>query len=991
MSAFVNPPPSTNYNVRKPKNNTTTTTSDSPKDKTIKDNTGALKKGTDAIKTGVDAFNEIIGKLFDWIEVRLSRRQRLIDNWSGEADNAIYLNKNEKNVGYKNKNHIMGKNDYMNWAMSNAETLKTENTLGAKKYFEQATTIANEAIKNKLVSAKAAADIIKRIQNGTIDISKYDDNVKTFISAYQEWYEKGLQCQDNLIEINAQLKEMQQTKLDNITERFETLVSYYEQLSSYQDSLMGLYNMQGRRDNNDQFKKSFRQQISEQKKITKGYNQETAEYARELVNARKQFGVDSNEYREALTKYNEMKAAAIDSQARIIELQQALYELDFKPIEYAIDKLSAKADQFASIVGLKEARGTIYGVKKTRITENDYQRQINNNNDLVELYAKDRAKRLKEIEKFGWKPGSEKYESAMEQIRKDDAEILKLRTDVEGLKDSIIELRWKPFRELSDRLDENISDFDHLRSLMDESQFFNERGKGFEFTKRGLENIALIGEAMAANDKKNLLYRQGLEKLEKEYKNGNISLEEYTEKYREYKQVIQDTATANKQYEDELVNLYKTKITNENNALQEQINKRKEALQQTKSYYDYLDSIKDKNKDINQLRAQINALEGVTDMASQARLATLRAQLAEKEEDLNKTRRDHDYEIQQTGYDKMSQDANKVLDDEIARVESNAIAAQGVVKNMLGELKGNINSTKKQIDDMIDNTGTVVAETTDTAFNYLQTRINEAKELIEDFLNNKKHVNKVKETTDKIDTTPVNIGDKKVRKAEQTADNDKTSGGQLPHQKLLNIIEGAPDAKDKKAVDGQSKLYNYIREHYKKRATDAIIIKLAEAMGIELENKKKPTAQDKGKILKKLQSKGLAKGTLGTKKDELDWTHEGEIIRRSDGAILRQLPAGTQVVPKIASENLIKWGQINPNEWAANIAKSLGSVSNNQNQSTNVYYDSVIHVDGSVDVDVMDRLEELGKGLLSNKSFTQGTVNIITKEYKREARKTGMR
>jgi hypothetical protein len=63
-------------------------------------------------------------------------------------------------------------------------------------------------------------------------------------------------------------------------------------------------------------------------------------------------------------------------------------------------------------------------------------------------------------------------------------------------------------------------------------------------------------------------------------------------------------------------------------------------------------------------------------MASQARLATLRAQLAEKEEDLNKTRRDHDYEIQQAGYDKMSQDANKVLDDEIARVESNAGAAQ---------------------------------------------------------------------------------------------------------------------------------------------------------------------------------------------------------------------------------------------------------------------------------------------------------------------------
>jgi len=49
------------------------------------------------------------------------------------------------------------------------------------------------------------------------------------------------------------------------------------------------------------------------------------------------------------------------------------------------------------------------------------------------------------------------------------------------------------------------------------------------------------------------------------------------------------------------------------------------------------------------------------------------------------------------------------------------------------------------------------------------------------------------------------------------------------------------------------------------------------------------------------------KGTISTLQDELAWTHQGEIIRRSDGAILRQLPAGTQVIPQAASENLLKW------------------------------------------------------------------------------------
>ena len=76
---------------------------------------------------------------------------------------------------------------------------------------------------------------------------------------------------------------------------------------------------------------------------------------------------------------------------------------------------------------------------------------------------------------------------------------------------------------------------------------------------------------------------------------------------------------------------------------------------------------------------------------------------------------------------------------------------------------------------------------------------------------------------------------------------------------------------------------------------------------MKLANASKPTTVELNKILKLMKDAGYARGTLGTRKDELNWTHSGEIIRRSDGAILRQLPQGTQVVPKLESENLMKW------------------------------------------------------------------------------------
>lgn len=153
------------------------------------------------------------------------------------------------------------------------------------------------------------------------------------------------------------------------------------------------------------------------------------------------------------------------------------------------------------------------------------------------------------------------------------------------------------------------------------------------------------------------------------------------------------------------------------------------------------------------------------------------------------------------------------------------------------------------------------------------------------------------------------------------------------------IISQGTKRSSKKLTDAEKKshgdLWEYIASKYGYNINNGVISELAQSFGVKLANASKPTTAEMNKILKLMKEAGYARGTIGTRKDELNWTHEGEIIRRSDGAILRQLPQGTQVVPKLASENLMRWAQINPTQWMGEMQKVADIPKSNQQQVIN--------------------------------------------------------
>lgn len=553
---------------------------------------------SNAASTGLEAFNKWAEKFFDWIEVRLQRLQEHTDRLLAKAENVI---------GY------IGKNKLIDQAMNIVRQQISANQQGAARYQQHANTVRQQAITNGLVNAQQADEIIQRIQNGTIDINEYEEGARQFINSYMEWYNRIVACQDAVSGLQSQLVELQQTKLDNIVNRFDALANRSSAIQASSQAMVRLYTAQGRAVNSREAKQQLNSQMVRQNEITRYYSEQVAAYEAEMENAAKIFGRDSQQYHEAGQKLAEMNTALTESKIAFIELQEQMKELEITRINQVIDRLSSLGNTLSSIFDYWTKRGTRYGETETDTRNNRrhaLQNQINVNNQQIIRNEELIQRKRDEIAEFGWEVGSEKYEEANQIIMQCEQNIISLGNANMDLVSEIRNIRWEPFEKLQSDIKNATSDFQFLAGLIDDAEVFDTDDQTV-ITDAGYAKLALYGEQIQQNNQYIANEREAMSKLEQEYKNGIISKEEYDELSRQHIENIQQTVSSNEQLKKSIIEVYKAQVTNENKALQELISLRKQALQSKKAYYDYNKTLKNKNKEIQQLRAEAAALEGV--------------------------------------------------------------------------------------------------------------------------------------------------------------------------------------------------------------------------------------------------------------------------------------------------------------------------------------------------------------------------------------------
>lgn len=163
-------------------------------------NTTGKSGGNDVTPKTDPKENKKTKEIYDWIEVKLDRIQRKIDNWN-------------KKAGQTNQFFEKGKDN--RFQAYNKEYAKTKREIslqekGQKRYNKQA---------NKIKLSKKWK---KRVDNGEININSVkDEKLKEKIKNYKEWREKALDCRDAIVDLKGRLAEIQKEKFDLITVKFE--------------------------------------------------------------------------------------------------------------------------------------------------------------------------------------------------------------------------------------------------------------------------------------------------------------------------------------------------------------------------------------------------------------------------------------------------------------------------------------------------------------------------------------------------------------------------------------------------------------------------------------------------------------------------------------------------------------------------------------------------------------------------------------------------
>lgn len=610
-------------------------------------------------------------ELLDWIETLLSRTSRLTELATSAVDRA---------VGLANKQNALVN------AVTKTQNEITTNQNAANKYFAQANSLG------------LAQGYVNKIKNGTLNIESItDDNLKDKISKYKDYYEKGLSAQDKVLDLQDKLNELYQKRLEIIEKEYDTIVEINDSLKDKLDAKISYNSAYGvandNQDNIDSINKSIKAQEDTINQFTKKLDAYQKEVNSQITSGTLKKG--SEDYRSAQKNLNDFTANIYKASQELIELQDKLVKLRVDAIQTIIDTFQRRSDKLDKYSSLLEA-------KDETVPESVYQERLDNNNDTIRKNQEARAIWLQR--QATEDVNSDNYKKYAEEIQKLDESTLDLMKDNEDLKNSIYSLRIKNLEDAIQGYDDLETELKGFRDLLNDDAFLDKNGG---ITDEGLAQITLLSQSIGNAKQKISDLTTGLQKVKELYDNGVISLKEYNEKSAEYRKELQSSTSDVKSYQKSLTDLYQNALKTEVDALQKVIDKRKSAQTALASYYDYQKKISSQTNDINALRAQAKALEGVNDAASMAKLKKIQAEIKEKESDLNDTKRDHRNDLISKGYDQMSQDLSDLLEDTEYEISHNADKQNEIIQSMLNKQVGMYQEAYSKINSIIKNTGWV--------------------------------------------------------------------------------------------------------------------------------------------------------------------------------------------------------------------------------------------------------------------------------------------
>ena len=488
-------------------------------------------------------------------------------------------------------------------------------------------------------------------------------------------------------------KDNYKSKLDSVKKKGK---SYSKKYAKYLTAEQEKQLAAGKKINTDNIKNANVKKIIDQYNI-------------DLQNAMNSYTAATQQLTAAQEAEAEAAANAAQSQAEYAQAQVEAEKTKFDNIKKYYEQRIEYQESWNKLYDKQREYDKTHG---DYTTSESFDKPINEINK-AQRHQEEAAKKLQEQLNKAVKAGTIKeYSDEWLEMK---SEIVDAQTAVQDYENQMEQLKQEQilvqYEEMFDRAIEKAEKFkdkiEAINSLITEEMMYDyETGHLTEF---GALSIVLNAKQLDTSLTTLKDYVKKRQQIMDDFKADKFGEETYDKLMAENDASLQGALKDAQAYQQAIIGIIKDQAQAEQDALFKVIDARKDALDKKEKYYDYDKTIKNKAKEINLLKQQIAALDGVTDAQSRAEKARLEAELAEKQEDFDDTVRDHVYELQVDGLDdlkdQLSEDFEKWSHELSANLDKMSQAIADAVANVGGNTADALNSIAKILEQFGINAG----------------------------------------------------------------------------------------------------------------------------------------------------------------------------------------------------------------------------------------------------------------------------------------------
>lgn len=537
-------------------------------------------------------------------------------------------------------------------------------------------------------------------------------NISEYMKTWESWY-KLQQKLDNGGKLSANEAKKYDTykaQLEAWNNEKQTQIS--DLLSQMEDDL-------------EQLKKTYEENVSDAEADINEYHANLYKLAKQIAEYNLTTLKAQLEYLDSFISYYKELVSLYDTFSGD-KLTKLLTDLDENTVKTKVETYGAYLDVLQEKYDTTLSEMNEYGQLLDALDTNDFEASMDVFNKALESYRQNgdtaMADKLQSVldllneravDADNWGEFADQWAEEWEkEFASAKQELIGTATEIQNVNDALRNAKFENITNAISELDTAKSILSSITDLIQDEWLYDNG----ELSEYGQAKVALLVSQLEDAHKKADEYLDLYNEIQNSkdtYASDKAYMEDLNNAIQNYYNTLGESAAL----ENSIIELMKRSTQEELDNLNKIIDARKKALQKKKEYYDYNKTLKNSQKEIDSIKAQIAAIEnlsGAMDAATKAKLVQLKADLAEKEDALKETKDEHTYTLQIDALDEFAASLEEALDNStksLAEILEEHNKLMGDAKDLYQTVGGSVNSTLDKIKDLYSGTGTITGST----------------------------------------------------------------------------------------------------------------------------------------------------------------------------------------------------------------------------------------------------------------------------------------